>query len=400
MNAVNTAFAVIGGAYGDEGKGLTVDTIADSVGEGVVVRTNGGAQAGHTVVTPDGRRHVFHHIGSGALAGRPTHWSGFAVAHPMFLLEEIKEVQALGGNAQISIDPMAAITTPFDILINQAVEIARGADRHGSCGMGFGETIERNLHLEFDIKARTLFAPDLRRRLTAIRDEWVPQRLAKLGVATPDPKIAEILADEATIENFIADSEAFLAFVDIFPDRRLLELGPVIFEGAQGLQLDQDYGAFPHVTRSNTGLVNMVEIAARAGIDRIDAVYATRAYTTRHGAGPMLREVDVLECFDVIDPTNKPNAWQGAIRYADLDLDHLRAAITFDVGRVADGRVNVNPMIAVGCLDQATAPFPIFAGNLMEKIEPPAAAAHIGKKLRLPVFGESWGPSRTSFHMN
>jgi adenylosuccinate synthase len=135
------AYGVIGACYGDEGKGRTVDAIAHRLGAGtVVVRSNGGAQAGHTVVAPSGARHVFHQIGSGAFAGAATHFSRFMVSHPMMLAEEVRAVAALGGETVITADPRGFVTTPWDMMVNQAVEMARGGGRHGSCGLGFGET--------------------------------------------------------------------------------------------------------------------------------------------------------------------------------------------------------------------------------------------------------------------
>lgn len=184
MKTFNMASAVIGAGYGDEAKGVTTDVLAGSMtaADTLVVRTNGSNQAGHTVTTAAGRRHVFHHLSSGALAGAATHWSALAVANPMFLMEEIEVVRHLGGNVNISCDPRALITTPFDAIINQAAEIARGVDRHGSCGMGFGETIERNLRPQFGLQFQSLLRPDLRQRLVDIRNTWVPARLEMLGI--------------------------------------------------------------------------------------------------------------------------------------------------------------------------------------------------------------------------
>ncbi|MEO7691538.1 MAG: adenylosuccinate synthetase, partial [Sphingomonas sp.] len=138
------AYGVIGACYGDEGKGRTVDAIAHRLGAGtVVVRSNGGAQAGHTVVAPSGARHVFHQLGSGAFAGAATHFSRFMVSHPMMLGEEVRAVAALGGAIAITADPRGYVTTPWDMMVNQAIEMARGGARHGSCGLGFGETVLR-----------------------------------------------------------------------------------------------------------------------------------------------------------------------------------------------------------------------------------------------------------------
>src|SRR5512145_1535019 len=84
-----SATAILGANFGDEGKGLMTDCFAARApSRTLVVRTNGGAQAGHTVVTPSGRRHVFSHVGSGALSGAPTLLSRFFVSSPLLLEKE------------------------------------------------------------------------------------------------------------------------------------------------------------------------------------------------------------------------------------------------------------------------------------------------------------------------
>jgi adenylosuccinate synthase len=392
-----TAKAVIGAGYGDEGKGLLTDWLAAAQPGSVVVRSNGGAQAGHSAVTPSGARHVFHHVGSGALAGAATHLSRYFVAHPMLLLEEWKLLRDLGANLDIGSDPRTLVTTPFDMMINQAVEEFRSAGRHGSCGIGFGETIERNLRPQFALSTQDLFRPDLEARLRRIRADWVPARLKQLGVAHIPDRVATALIDDGVVARFLADCEAYLDCVKLWPDRRIAERGPVIFEGAQGLLLDQDFGAFPYVTRSNTGLKNMLSIAGEAGITAIDAVYATRCYTTRHGAGPLDGEVERLNGIAVDDPTNAPNAWQGTLRLAPLDTGVLRTAIAHDLGLASAMGPKIGASLAVTCLDQASDVFAISGTAGREQLSGADAARLIARTIGLPLFGESWGPARTDF---
>ncbi|EGE56054.1 putative adenylosuccinate synthase protein [Rhizobium etli CNPAF512] len=393
------AKAVIGALYGDEGKGLMVDRLATATPGAVVVRSNGGAQAGHTVVDPAGIRHVFHHIGSGSFAGAATHFSRFFVAHPMLFLDELSALNERGAKPEISSDPRALITTPFDVLINQAVELARGTARHGSCGLGFGETIERNLHPEFALSTKDLFRPDLHARLVAIRDSWVPGRLAALGIATLPEELAAVLADAITIAGFEADCAAYLDHVTLWPDRRLCERGAVIFEAAQGLCLDQHRGVFPHVTRSNTGLANIRAIAAEADVTELDALYVTRCYTTRHGAGPLKGEVPRLPGVNVIDPTNAPNEWQGSLRLAPLDLFMLRKAIADDLTSDRGG-IAVKAGLAVTCLDQTEDGFAVTDQEQVLRLDPAKAAPDIADFVGLPLWAESWGPRRRDVRLH
>lgn len=342
--------AVIGAGYGDEGKGLFADGFAAD-GASLVVRTNGGAQAGHTVTTPDGRRHVFHHFPSGAFAGVRGHLSRFFVCSPIAFLAERDELDALGANLSVSADPRCPVTTPLDMMINQIAERARGSGRHGSCGMGFGETIERDGNAAYAIRASDLGRGDLMERLVRIRDEWVPGRLARLGVV-PDAVEARNLANDAILDRFVADARAFAGYVRLRGDADLGSERSIVFEGAQGLMLDQDYGAFPFVTRSHTGARNVAAVMREAGIDGVEVLYATRAYVTRHGAGPLSGEVARPEGFAVVDATNVPNPWQGTIRYAPLDLDVLEAAIAADLGHLQGLRATA--CVGISCLDQAT----------------------------------------------
>ena len=388
------AQAVIGAGYGDEGKGLMVDRLAAAAkGNVVVVRSNGGAQAGHTVVSPEGQRHVFHHVGSGSFAGAATHFSRFFVAHPMMLAGELAALEAHGIAPALTGDPRVAVTTPYDVIINQAVELARDADRHGSCGLGFGETIERNLRPDFALVLQDLFRPDLRERLIAIRDEWVPARLEALGIAALPAELDTALRSDATLDAFLADCEAMLDRVALWPDRRIAERGSILFEAAQGLLLDQDYGAFPHVTRSNTGLANIRAVAAEAGIEALDVTYVTRIYTTRHGAGPLKRETARLDGITVVDATNAPNDWQGSLRLAPLDLGVLKGAIAADLA-LGGKDLQVTAGLAVTCLDQAEGEFTVTDGDRVLRLQPATAAEAIAAAVGLPLAAASFGPGR------
>lgn len=112
-----------------------------------------------------------------------------------------------------------------------------------------------------------------------------------MGLPELPANLERALDDRALGTRFVGDCERYLERVVLCPDRRLRDRGSVIFEGAQGLLLDQDYGAFPHVTRSRTGLANMLEIAVEAGIAHIDVTYATRCYV-RKAAASVARHAD------------------------------------------------------------------------------------------------------------
>ena len=138
------AIVVIGAGYGDEGKGLMTDYFCRSAPSNpLVIRFNGGAQAGHTVVTEDGRRHVFSHFGSGEFAGARTYLSDDFIVNPIKFREEYNTLYSKHVRPITYISENCRITTPYDMILNQCIETCR-SNRHGSCGLGIFTTIQRH----------------------------------------------------------------------------------------------------------------------------------------------------------------------------------------------------------------------------------------------------------------
>ncbi|MEM7405651.1 MAG: adenylosuccinate synthetase [Pseudomonadota bacterium] len=384
------AHAVVGAGYGDEGKGLVTDYLCQQVypGPTVVVRFNGGAQAGHTVTRTDGVRHVFSHFGSGALRGVASYLSRFFVCHPLLFRDEYEALRSLGATAPVFVDPEAMVTTPYDVMINQALEAARADGRHGSCGLGFGETIQREDQGDVRLRVADLAdLPRLRRRLGRIRDEYLPARLQTLDLA---PLPAQWLSD-VLLERFVADAKAFAKHVEVRPLDQVARGRHVIFEGAQGLLLDMDYGIFPHVTRSHTGLRNVAALADEVGLANLEVAYVTRAYATRHGNGPLAHELSGVPFAGVDDPTNAPNPWQGSQRFAWLDSDQLRAAVQADLAHVRESRVRTT--LFVTCLDQADAQIPVVTNGRVARHAPLALPKLLAAAAGLDRAQGVWGPS-------
>lgn len=384
--------AIIGAGYGDEGKGRWTDEVAvraASRGAQVwVARFNSGAQAGHTVELPDGRRHVFHHVGSGSLAGAATYLGPEVAIHPMLLLPELAQLASWGVHPRLAISPQALLTLPYDVMINQALERSRGSARHGSCGVGFGEAVERQGHAVFGLVAKDLEHPDfLRARMAHIRQKYVPWRLRALGL--PEDVLAPWLDHEGILIRYLADCAAVLDHVTLEAPVFLSRMDQVIFEGAQGLLLDMDLGHFPYVTRSHTGLPQVVRLARAAGFDALDVTYVTRAYATRHGAGPLSGELDQPPTPQMQDETNSPNLHQGYLRFAHLDLPILTKVIQADLAR-SDG-MQVRHGLAVSCLDQ-------MGPNTKVTGKGKVPTSHLAHQLAFAVGGhwcwEGWGSSR------
>lgn len=340
------ATVVLGANYGDEGKGKVVDFLcARLAGEKVVVRHNGGSQAGHTVVAPDGRRHVFSHFGAGSFAGAGTYLAKHFVCNPLLFWREHRQLRDLGVEPVVGIDPRCFVTTPYDMLINQAVEDARADRRHGSVGVGFGETIERNNYPGFQLwKADLADEKKLIEKMRLIRDRWMPLRCEQLKIE-PLPKSDPRLSDELLVKAI----EATIAFdrATIAAGAEFLDGKAVVFEGAQGLALDMDGKNFPHVTRSNTGLKNVLPLARVLGLE-LDVVYVSRPYLTKHGAGPLPGEYEPPST--IRDETNGEHPYQGRLRFGHIDFPALRERIFGDLALAAPADLPCS--VALTCVDQ------------------------------------------------
>lgn len=344
--------AVIGSNYGDEGKGHVTDWL--SLDSSLVVRFNGGAQAGHTVTTADGRKHVFHHFGSGTLAGAGTFLSRFFIANPMTFVEELQELRKLGCEPVLAIDPRCLVSTPYDMMLNQQVETKRGGMKHGSCGMGIHETIIRNeskFGFDFGWLAFASVAR-IEERLNQIRRMYVPDRARRIGVGARQLKF---LYDDGILDHFLRDIETMraLAWVETWGGKTLWESSNVIFEGAQGLRLDENAPDFPYVTHSKTGLHNVLLLMEGAGIENeLNVIYVTRPYFTRHGAGPLPNELPNLHSYypKFRDDTNTNNAWQGLLRFSLFDEADFLDTVLMDLTKGLRHRIAAH--LAVTCVDQ------------------------------------------------
>jgi len=316
--------------FGDAGKGLLTDFLARRLGRGVVVRYNGGAQAGHNVLTPDGRHHTFAQFGAGTFVpGVRTYLSRYVVIHPTALLVEGDLLQQKGvGDAysRLRISAGALVITPFHQAANRIREMARREARHGSCGVGVGEAVEDALTApETALRAADLLQPPaLRQKLQAIREQKYHQ-IRPLCSAISDPLLSQeldIFTRDEILENWLAAIERIRQLELIAPDETLREWleesEQVIFEGAQGVLLDAEAGFHPYTTWSNCTTHNAEELIRSflpgAPVYRIGIL---RCYAVRHGPGPLPTEDATLS--SLIAEHNRSNPWQGPVRYGWFD---------------------------------------------------------------------------------
>lgn len=186
---------------------------------------------------------------------------------------------------------------------------------------------------------------------------WFPARLRSLHESGEFKDIsldlkAGILAvskDRDSIStDFLRNVHEFLKGVTVVDSNCFIpNESPVIFEGAQGLLLDQKNGTFPHVTRSNTGLDNVLEICKEEDITLDEVVFVTRHYMTRHGAGPL--PFEGRWDGEVHDDTNVPHAYQGKIRTGVLNWGPLQARIGTEMKKVPSGMASTVSLALTHC---------------------------------------------------
>lgn len=331
--------AIIGANYGDEGKGLVTDYFASQSSSCLVVRHNGGAQSGHTVEIGN-KRFVFHELSSGSFRHADTYWSDTFTPDLYKLGTEIEAFSGIVGFVpKIFCSRKAAITTIDDVLLNMLLETSRGDKRHGSCGMGINEADLRN-KAGFSITVGDVASgtdADFYRRLSVIREAYTATRLDAYGLSDlRNCEYFDLLQDDSVLRNYAETVMCNLAYVTIADeeDSLLSNYADLIFETGQGLRLDaENRSEWPHVTASRTGLSNILDILARNGRTLDQAVYVTRTYLTRHGAGPFDGESEELSS-RFSDKTNTENPWQGSIRYARFrESETLRKPIREDLAQ-------------------------------------------------------------------
>lgn len=329
---------VIGLGFGDEGKGITTDFLAQQNPDSIVIRFSGGQQAAHTVII-DNKKHIHSSFASGSLRGLPSYFSEHCTIHPVFLYNERKELMQKGGNIELHIHPLAKITTPFDVWQNKnnSKNLA-----HGSCGKGVGATMKRHEGL-YKLHAIDLIAPR----------EMLIEKLKAIAYYYGYNDNKELKEE---LQYFLEIIEKLNWNISDY--NYLNSYNNLIFEGSQGILLDMDHGIFPNVTYANTTSKNAHEICKKLNIYNIEMYYVTRSYLTRHGNGWMSNEKDLI-LKNNEEETCVYNEYQKELRFGNLDYDLLNYALKLDAAYTSSIKKN----LIITCLDQIDEKFKI------EKIE-------------------------------
>lgn len=369
-----TAYIGIDLGFGDQGKARLTGAITRRTGAMLNVLFAGSPGNAHNL-HDDGRHHTFTQVGSGSFDPHvQTHLSRFRLVDPVMLLSEAAALGRIGvGDVlqRVSVDRRARIVSPFQQAANRLREAMRGEDRHGSCGFGAGETALDALTRPDDVLyARDLLRPATVREKLAWLQAYKREQMAGAIEALRDDPVVERdirwLSDPDVVERAAEAYEHMTGLVRVVDESFLPFLlsqgGDVVFEGGQGVLLDEWHGFHPYTTWSTTTSENAEAILRECGwtgdVRRIGIV---RAYSTRHGAGPFVAEDPSLDD-TFVDPHNGFGQWQRKFRVGWLDLVATRYAMRATRGV---------DELAVTCLDQMPAGRPWMACDAYDYPERP-----------------------------
>jgi adenylosuccinate synthase len=311
------AILVAGLGFGDEGKGTVTEFLTRRHRARLVVRYNGGPQALHHVVLDDGTWHGFAQFGSGTLAGARTFLSRHMLVEPWALEREAAVLASKGIYSPLSlltVQDACVIVTPWHRLANRMREKARGANRHGSCGIGVGEARSDQLNDGIQLTVGQVKAGQGMDSLRRIRD----LKIWQAGIRyRKNPDLFELYDKmfEISIREVSESYESTLSAVQTVPELSLDGDECVVFEGAQGVLLDETHGFAPYNSWTDCTFANAKSLLV--GMDvQIERVGVIRSYATRHGAGPFPTEDASLHAPEA---HNGAHSWMGDFRIGRFD---------------------------------------------------------------------------------
>lgn len=346
------AFIVVGANFGDEGKGMTVCKTLECMegGASAVFRFNGGCQAGHTVQYKS-KRIVNQTLNSATFASASvTNYTPDVVVNPYVIWQESELM-----HRELNISPRVVVTSQnpwsctFDVLANRAITNFKGG--FTSCGHGINETLRRHEVIPIDATA-AVYGDGLLAKMKHIQEYYI-DRLTKIGIPFQDLDEYFTNSNGAQVASKQLLHYATSNYI-VFDDSTPSFTGDLLFEGAQGLMLDQEFGEFPFVTPSNTGILNAVKYLNDNGMNHeIQPIYCTRVFSTRHGDGAFNESNPFVDNFEYTDATNVTNKHQGRFKLGILDIDVMTNFIERDMKR-AKGIYGSNihaPQLSVSHLD-------------------------------------------------
>lgn len=321
------AIITVGQNFGDESKGSAVEWLSEYYRADLVVRYNGGHQAAHNVVLENGKYHTFAQFGSATLLGVPTFLGPHMIIEPLAMAREAQHLMELGVTNpfnMMTIDPDCLITTPFHVILGQSYEMQ---NKHGSVGVGIGKTRELWLRQNLALKAKHYINSDKNERLS-ILDEIKQKSLLLFSEklrSGHDGNMTKLRNwNLVNLDNSIMNimSKVKIAHIDHFSNANC-----IVFEGAQGVLLDEYIGFHPHTTWSNTTTHYAEELCSQIGNIDKEIIGITRTYMTRHGNGPLPTETKLFKMLNGIE-LNPDGVWTGKMRFGWFDQTMYKYSIT------------------------------------------------------------------------
>jgi adenylosuccinate synthase len=309
---------VVGAQWGDEGKGKIVDFLSQDMD--VVVRFNGGANAGHTVFY-NGREVRLHQIPSGVLNGKVCVLGNGMVIDPAELVSEIENLASIGINPSIFISDRATVIMPYHKEIDRAKGHGIGTTGRG-IGPAYQDKMERTNLRICDITHPN--AEDIiSKGIDAKRDYLIFE-----GITTSEGFDSY---KEEIVDSYVAYGKQITQFVksaSFLIDNFFKDSKKVLFEGAQGVLLDIDFGTYPFVTSSNT-VAQGAFTGSGASFSMVERIIGiTKAYTTRVGEGPFPTEIEGTDAVTLKEKGSEYGATTGRPRRVGyLDLFALKYAV-------------------------------------------------------------------------
>lgn len=278
--------AIIGSQWGDEGKGKITDLLSEKCD--IVVRYQGGNNAGHTIIV-DGRKIVLHLIPSGILHPHAVAVIGHGVVfEPEAFQTELKKVadaHIVVSPANLKISENVTVITSYNKLLDSARE-SQGTVKIGTTGKGIGPAYEDKT-ARCAIKLKDLFdLENLKVKLKRNLEEKETLFKHRYHIEFPsiEDEAQRLFALGKNIAPFVCDTFSYL-------DQAIQTHKKILFEGAQGILLDVDYGTYPYVTSSSTALGGVYTGAGIPESHVEEVLGITKAYTTRVGEGPFPTEL-------------------------------------------------------------------------------------------------------------
>ena len=393
----------VGLGFGDCGKGATTDYWARRHGASLIIRFNGGPQCGHSVCTADGRHHTFAQFGSGTFAGAATHLSRFMLINPLNMATEEKHLREVGVNDafdRLTVDEGCIVITPFQRAYGRLLEWSRGSKAHGSCGQGLGQA--RSDQIECGDKV--LYAGDLRdEKVARSKLEFLQQRARNLAQQINPDLVAHVkessqqfavIFDDGVVDWLLREyAKVPLRIVVADHFKLLMERHErVVFEGGQGVLLDETYGTAPFNTWTDTTCRNATRLLSEVGYDgTVRRIGVLRTYFTRHGNGPFPTEDWRLAAF-LPEKHNSGVGFQGEFRRGHFDAVAARYALNVSGGVSEIALTHIDALsrmcgTRIRIDEKGPADFVCESGDPTEFID------RIEKLLRVPVTIVSSGPT-------